>query len=133
MFLKIAHVLAHPLVVREHRFEVVVYIGSGQNLSVLEVDTHHLSRLQSAALYDHLFRQLKHAVFRRDQQSVVRSDNIFCRPEPVSVKYTANVASVGHTDRCRAVPWLETGTCIFVEGFEVGIHQRRIVPRCGDE
>ena len=133
VLLQVNHVLVEPLHVRLGRLEVVVDLVVFEHLAEFEVEAEHLARLQAAALFDILLGDVADAVFTRDQQGVVVRDDVLGRAQAVTVEHAADVAAVGEREGRRTVPGFENGGVVFVEGTQVRVHVRGVLPRRRDD
>ena len=130
MLLEVDHIFIHPLGIRLSVFEILVNVIAFEHCTVFEVDSHHFTRLKSASLDNILFRSLKRSILGGNQKPILFRNDIFGWSQTISVKYTSDISTICHTDRCRSVPRLEACTDIFVERSKFSIHMRCILPRC---
>ncbi len=126
--LQIVHFVIEPVGVGLRLFEVGVDLFVFKHRAKLQIHCDHLAALQPATLFDILGLKIEYAILARDQDPIVIGEDIFGRAQSVSVQHTADVTTIGHAHRRRAVPRLVIGGAVLIKGPQLWIHVRRILP-----
>jgi hypothetical protein len=100
--------------------------------ALLEVDQEHLARLQAPLAHDLAVGHRQHAGFGTHDDEIVIGHAVAGRTQAVAVQRGADLAAIGEHDRGRAVPRLEHGGVVFVEGATARVHRAVLLPRLGD-
>ena len=124
--------LFNPLTVRLGFSQRILQFHIVNDATLFKVDQEHLARLQAPFLDDFLFRNRQHAGFGSHDHEVIIGHQITGRTQAVTVKRGTNLATIGKSNRGRAVPRLHHCGVVFVEGATVLIHLRVLFPSFGN-
>jgi hypothetical protein len=124
-----AHVV-DPLAVGAWRVgELVLQFFVVDDAALLQVDQEHLARLQAPLLDDLALGHGQHAGFGGHHHQVVVGDDVARRAQAVAVERGADLLAVGEDHGGRAVPGLQHGGVVLVEGAAALVHQLVLSPR----
>ena len=126
-------VLVHPLLVGVTALEIVINFEAGPDLAVAGIDHEQLPWADTALLQHFVRGVVPGAHFGGQRDELVLGDDVTCRTQTVSVECAGGVATVGHDDAGRAVPGLHVHGVEVVEGAQVVIHVRVLLPRRRDQ
>ena len=99
-----------------------------QNASGTGIDNHQLARAH-AAFFNHFVRLVvPDADFRGAGDELIFGNDVARRAQAITVEVTGRVATVGHDDARRAVPWLHMHGVKVEERTQLRIHIRVVLP-----
>ena len=120
---------------------LLVGFGAGQtglqlfvvdHAALFQIDQEHLAGLQTPFAHDLALRNRQHAGLGAHDDHVVVGDDVARRAQAVAVERGADLAAVSEHDGGGAVPWLEHGSMVFIEGLAALVHGGVLFPRLGD-
>ena len=98
-----------------------------------QINQQHLAGLEAPFALDLFFRHRQHAGFRRQDHQIIIGDDVAGGAQAIAVERRADLAAIGKGDGGGAVPRLQQGGVIFVEGLALGIHALVAGPGFGDQ
>ncbi|MNX84832.1 hypothetical protein D3C86_1166470 [compost metagenome] len=121
-------VLVHPLLVGVTALEIVIDLEAGPHLAVAGIHHEQLARADPALLQHFVRGVVPGAHFGGQRDELVLGDDVAGRAQAVAVQRASGVAAVGHDDAGRAVPGLHVHGVEVIEGAQVVIHVRVLLP-----
>ncbi|VGP13006.1 hypothetical protein SB00610_01089 [Klebsiella quasipneumoniae subsp. similipneumoniae] len=122
------NVFLHPLFIRMAALQIVIGFRRVQNASGTGIDNHQLARAH-AAFFNHFVRLVvPDADFRGAGDELIFGNDVARRAQAITVEVTGRVATVGHDDARRAVPWLHMHGVKVEERTQLRIHIRVVLP-----
>ena len=103
------------------------------NAAFFQINEQHFAGLEAPFCDDLFFRHGQNAHLGRHNDQTFVGDIIAGRTQAVAVKRRADLAAIGKSDGCGAVPWLHQSGVIFVERAALLVHQRIAGPGLRDE
>ena len=127
------HVLGEPLVVGGLGGETGLDLGVGDDAAGVEVDEEHGPRLEAAAGGDVGLVDGQHAGLRGEHDGAVLGGRPATGAQSVAVHDGADLGAVGEDHGGGAVPGLDDVGAVLVEGADLGVHRRVLLPGLGHE
>ena len=122
----------HPRLVGLAGDIAVLEFGILDDAALFEIDEEGSARLQAALVLDILGLQRQSADLGTHHHPAVLGDDVARGTQPIAVEDRSDAATVGKSNRCRAIPGLEHARVVLVESTPGRIHILLVLPGLRD-
>lgn len=107
-------------------------LGISENSILAEVDEEDLAGLDATFAGNIFGRDVEHADFAREDDSLIARHVVAAGPKSVSIEHGSEIVAIREEDSGWSIPRFHEATVIFVERPDVGVHRLMFLPGLGD-